>query len=162
MSALLICVGCSGMALNTQGKPSVDFRLQDLNDNVHDLDTYTGQVVLLDLWASWCSPCRAALPFYGALQKKYRTEGFSVIAVSLDEERSELDAFVQEFFKGKKPPFVILHDAEASLAKQISIDTMPTSLLLDRNGKTVYFHAGFNEASDPALIEAEIQKAIAQ
>jgi len=160
MTALLISVGCAHLAQTPAGKPAVDFRLQDLNDNVHVLDTYTGQVVLLDLWASWCAPCKDALPLYGTFQEKYRTHGFSVIAVSLDEERSELDVFVQEFFKGKKPPFVILHDAEASLAKQISIDTMPTSLLLDRQGKTVYLHAGFNKASDPALIEAEIQKAL--
>jgi len=116
--------------------------------------------VLLDLWATWCAPCKEALPFYAELQTRYRENGLSVIAVSVDEDRQALDDFVQDFFSGDSLPFVILHDQKATLAKQVSMDTMPTSLIIDRAGKTLHVHSGFNPMSDPAQIEGLLRKAM--
>ena len=57
------------------------------------LNQYKGQVVLLDFWASWCSPCRRSFPWFIAMQSKYQQQGLKVIAVNIDVERSDADAF---------------------------------------------------------------------
>ena len=159
---LLLPVACAGSLKPRSDKPSVSFELNDLEGKKHKLKDYTGKVVLLDLWATWCAPCKRALPVYSQFQKDFGAQGFQVIAVSLDENRQELDEFVKTFFKGNKPPFIILHDREAKLAEQIAPDTMPTSLIVNRRGKTVYFHSGFTESTDVALFRTEIEKALAQ
>ena len=159
---LCFSVACAGVQKTRSDKPSVSFELPDLTGKTHTLKDYTGQVVLLDLWASWCVPCMQALPLYAEFQKEYGPRGFSVVTVSLDEEREALDDFVENFFKGAKPPYIILHDQEAKLAKQIILDTMPTSLIIDRSGQTVYLHTGFNRTKDEALYRAKIEKALAQ
>jgi len=103
-------------------------------------DNLSGKVVLVDFWASWCAPCVRSFPVMDALQKKYGPQGFVVIAVSVDENQSDLDQFV------KKHPvsFTVVHDVTQKLVAQADILTMPGSFLLGRNGKVAFVHHGFN------------------
>jgi thiol-disulfide isomerase/thioredoxin len=158
--AFLLGFACATLPEPALDKRSLEFHLKDLKGHGHELATYTGQVVLLDIWASWCPPCKEALPFYAELQERYREHGFSVIAASVDEDRQALEAFVASFYPTGDLPFVILHDQNATLAKQVRMDAMPTSVLIDRSGKTLSIHAGFDPSSDPAIIDAMIRKAL--
>ncbi len=112
-----------------------------------------GKVVLLDFWASWCAPCRKSFPWMSGLQKKYGDQGLTVIAVNLDMEK----ALAAEFLKTTPAQFRIEYDPKGDLATRLNVAAMPTSFLLDRNGRIVKQHAGFREAQLAAR-EQEIEK----
>lgn len=117
-----------------------------------------GRVVLLDFWASWCAPCRAALPTLNSLHDGLSPGDFVLIGVSVDDKSSAMYRFL------KKHPahFATLWDSEQALVQAAEIGTMPTSLLIDRNGVIRYLHSGFKPSETPALLTGEIQKLIAE
>jgi thiol-disulfide isomerase/thioredoxin len=98
-----------------------------------------GQVILLDFWASWCSPCKISFPAMEELKRKYAAEGLTIIAVSVDEKQANM----QEFVKSAKVSFTVVRDAEQKLVATADVPTMPTSFLIDRSGKIRFIHAGF-------------------
>jgi thiol-disulfide isomerase/thioredoxin len=105
------------------------------------LDTLHGQVVLLDFWASWCSPCLHSFPWMNDLQKKHAGEGLVIVAVNLDQDRTLAEAFLQKV----PAQFRVEYDAEGAVARQFEVQAMPTSFLIDRDGKIRLRHAGFKE-----------------
>lgn len=102
-------------------------------------DDLKGKVVLIDFWASWCTPCKASFPVMDELQKTYGTNGLVVIAVSVDEKKSAMEKYL------KKSPvsFTTLHDSSQKLVTAADVATMPTSFLVDRMGKIRFVHTGF-------------------
>lgn len=105
------------------------------------LDAYAGKVVLLDFWASWCSPCLQSFPWMNELQKKYAGDGFVILAVNVDQDRALADAFL----KKRPAEFRVEYDAQGAVARQFDVQAMPTSFLIDRSGKVRIRHAGFKE-----------------
>jgi len=106
--------------------------------------------VLVDFWASWCEPCKASFPVMEQLYKTYAGRGFTIIAINVDEERADMEAFL------KKNPasFIILRDARQKLVESLGVGTMPTSFLLDADGKVRFIHSGFRgEATKKKYIE---------
>jgi len=116
------------------------------------LQSAKGKVVLLDFWASWCVPCRKSFPWMNALQQKYAAKGLAVIAVNMDADQQMAAAFLQAV----PAQFRIEYDPKGELATQLNVAAMPTSFLLDRNGRVVAQHAGFREATLAAR-EQEIE-----
>lgn len=112
-----------------------------------------GKVVLLDFWASWCTPCRKSFPWMNALQTKYGAQGLTIIAVNVDMEKQ----LAAEFLQAVPAQFRIEYDPKGALATQLNVAAMPTSFLLDRNGRIVRQHAGFREAQQ-AMREHEIEQ----
>jgi thiol-disulfide isomerase/thioredoxin len=109
-----------------------------------------GKVVLVDFWASWCEPCKASFPVMEQLYKTYAGRGFTIIAINVDEEKADMEAFL------KKNPasFIILRDARQKLVESLGVGTMPTSFLLDADGKVRFIHSGFRgEATKKKYIE---------
>lgn len=105
------------------------------------LDAYAGKVVLVDFWASWCTPCLRSFPWMNELQQQLGSEGLVVVAVNLDQERALADAFL-----GQNPAkFRVEFDAAGTVARQFGVQAMPTSFLIDRNGKLRARHTGFKE-----------------
>jgi len=117
------------------------------------LETFKGKVVLVDFWASWCSPCLQSFPWMNELQKRHSKDGFVVLAVNVDQERALADAFL------KKTPvdFRIEYDAAGAMATQFGVQAMPTSFLIDRRGQVRIRHNGFRE-KQRAEREVEIQQ----
>lgn len=114
------------------------------------LESYRGQVIYLDFWASWCGPCRQSFPWMQTLQQRYRSRGLTVIAINLDQERK-----AAEIFLTKHPAdFMIAFDEQARSPAVYRVKAMPTSFLVDRQGKIRYIHAGFRENK---LLEIEQQ-----
>lgn len=100
-----------------------------------DWSAYRGKVVLIDFWATWCRPCLAELPNVEKLLAKYGSEGFEVVSISMDEDRSKLDAFL-----AKKPlPWVVLHNegGKNPSAQYYGVNAVPTAILVDRAGNVV-------------------------
>jgi thiol-disulfide isomerase/thioredoxin len=74
-----------------------DFSLQDLDGKQLDLANYRGRVVLLDFWATWCTPCRGEIPHFVELQDKYRDRGLQVIGISMDDNAKPVREFYRQF-----------------------------------------------------------------
>ena len=121
------------------------------------LSQYKGKVVLLDFWASWCSPCRRSFPWFIAMQNKYQQQGLEVIAVNIDVERSDADAFLAEFAVN----FTIIYDPDAVIGRQYQLKGMPSSFLIDKEGLVRFQHTGF-VADKLDLYESHIKELIAK
>lgn len=107
-----------------------------------------GKVVLVDFWASWCAPCRASFPAYARIQSDYAPRGLVIVAVSVDDDQADYEAFLKKF----APPFAVVRDQDQRLAAAVGIPGMPTSFLLDRSGRVRWVHEGFHSGdTEPAL-----------
>ena len=103
------------------------------------LNEHQGKVVVVDFWASWCSPCRKSFPWLNDMQAKYKTQGLVVIGVNLDNQRTLAD----EFLETSPAKFSIIYDPKGQLAKKLKVKGMPSSYIFNREGKLVGSHVGF-------------------
>ena len=120
-----------------------------------DLDQYQGKVVVLDFWASWCVPCRRSFPWMNDMQQKYADDGLVIIAVNLDNDAADAARFLERY----PATFLVHYDAERELARQMNVEAMPTSFVLNRSGQIVDRHAGF-KAADVSLYESRLVSAL--
>jgi len=102
-------------------------------------DKLKGHVILLDFWASWCTPCRKSFPAMEELYKHFADQGVIIIAVNVDENRADMERFL----KGMNVSFTTVRDAQQKLVAAADVGTMPTSFLIDRAGKIRFVHTGF-------------------
>lgn len=117
-----------------------------------------GSVVLLDVWATWCEPCRDALPFYQELAKEYGARGLKVYALNVDEDARGIPAFLAD----TKVTLPVLLDANAVVSeKTLSVKLMPTTFLLDRKGVVRFIYEGFSEEL-VRKYQAEIEQLLAE
>jgi peroxiredoxin len=115
-----------------------------------------GQVVLLDVWAAWCGPCRESLPAYARMQRDLGARGFSVVAVSVDQEESA----VRDVLAREPVPFAVVLDPEGHVPAAMSVDAMPECFLIDRAGLVRLRHRGFT-SGDEANLRAAIERLLA-
>ena len=134
---------------------SLSFELSDMEGQPVASSRYSGSVVLVDMWATWCKPCLASFPFYSELYEAHKAQGFEILAVSVDQE----DAEVRDFLESHPVPFTVLRDPKGSLPSRLSINTMPTAFLLDRSGAVIHVHEGF-VASDRKAITQMVKEAL--
>jgi DsbE subfamily thiol:disulfide oxidoreductase len=144
------------------GKKAPDFSLTDLNGKKVTLSSYfakPGKVVVLDLWATWCPPCKREIPFLIDLSKKYLNKGVAFIGVALDGEKSKVTSFVKE----QGINYTILHDPNGQTVSSLyNARSIPETYIIDRNGVIKYVHVGFSGKDDAYKIENEIKKLLAQ
>jgi peroxiredoxin len=126
-------------ALPPTGKTAPDFALKsDSGRNVR-LSELRGQVVLVNFWASWCTPCRQELPVLQKLYTQYRGAGLTLLAVNVDEERKNAETMLRRL----ELSIPVLFDGDKSVVRMYQVDTMPTTLLVDRDGRVRYVHRGY-------------------
>ena len=123
---------------------------------VGKLPTVKGKVVLYDFWASWCAPCRAALPGYEKLYQQFNAQGFEVIAIGTDTDAAAAKAFVGQL----KLSFPVVADVGQKHVELVAPPTMPTAYLVGRDGKVVSVHEGFHGAKSLKKLEAAIAAAL--
>ena len=116
-----------------------------------------GNVVLLNVWATWCIPCRKELPELQALHKQYEPRGLRVLGVSVDE--SGTDSGVREYAQELGITYTILRDPGQRVYSVFSLIGLPGSFLIDREGRLVWKKIGPFTASDPELQRA-LQKTL--
>ncbi len=120
-------------------------------DPSFDPARYRGKVVYLDFWASWCPPCLQSFPWMQALADRHASQPFAVVAVNLDRNRDAAARFLSK----AAPRFDVAYDPKSELARSFKVAAMPSSFLLDREGKVVHRHEGFRVA-DQADLEARV------
>lgn len=119
------------------------------------LEPVEGRVIWVDFWASWCVPCRRSFPWLNSMHRKYGAGGLQIIAVNLDKDRALADRFLAEV----PAEFALRFDPAGALAKQFGVQAMPSSFLIDADGKVLASHAGFRTA-DTADYERAIESAL--
>lgn len=134
-------------AVQLSGKERPDLVLRRLDGTAVRLEEFRGQVVLLDLWATWCEPCRHSLPFYGELYRAHQARGFTVLGVNLDENEDAL----RDFLHKVPVPFPVFRDPQAEGPRALGATAMPMAYLLDRTGVIRWRHAGFQRGDEPLL-----------
>lgn len=114
---------------------------------------YPEEVIYLDFWASWCTPCRKSFPWMNEMQAKYSDKNFRVISVNLDAEPKLAKAFLTH----TPANFTILYDPKGNLAKALKLKGMPSSFIINAKGKIVSAHVGFTDKKK-IKYEQEIQQ----
>jgi thiol-disulfide isomerase/thioredoxin len=121
------------------------------------LESFRGKVVILDIWATWCPPCRVEIPDFIKLQNKYRDQGLEIVGVSIDpiDQRGGGAAAVGPFMQQYGINYTIWTISNISALGQFPMGNgIPTTYILDRNGRAVKTHVGFRPMS---VFESEIK-----
>jgi cytochrome c biogenesis protein CcmG/thiol:disulfide interchange protein DsbE len=145
--ALLILAGCSSPGTVRAAsvkpvkdrKPAPDFTLKDSMGKAVKLSDYKGKVVLLNFWATWCGPCKIEIPWFVEFEQKHKDQGFAVLGVSMDEEGLEV---VRPYLEETKINYRILLGTDSVAQLYGGVDSLPTSFLLDREGRVASVHVG--------------------
>lgn len=137
--------------------PMRDLNLPALKGGELSLAELQGQVVLVDFWASWCGPCRESFPWMNTIQERYKDDGLVVLGINLDQDA----AAAESFLKTVPANFTLARDPGARLPEAFGLIGMPSSYLLDRQGRIRATHTGFH-ASRADDYEASIQQLLAE
>lgn len=124
-----------------------------LSDFEAQVASHKGKVVYVDFWASWCVPCKKSFPWMNNIQQQYADQNFTVLSVNLDAKTS----FAKEFLVETPANFPIFYDPKGKVAKAFKLKGMPSSFIINKAGKIVSSHVGFNEEKQKAY-QAEIEK----
>lgn len=117
------------------GSKAPSFAATDLaNGRTKTLADYKGQVVLLNVWATWCQPCRVEMPSMERLHREFGPRGLKVVAVSIDEGGADV---VREFAREHDLTFELLHDPSRSIERIYQTTGVPESFVVNRNGTIV-------------------------
>lgn len=127
-------------------EPAPAFEALRLDGTVSGLAEYRGRVILLNVWATWCIPCRAEMPSMERLQREFAHTDFHVVAVSVDEDRSEV---VRQFARDLGLTFDILHDPTGQIQRIYQTTGVPESWVIDRGGIIVKKVIGATEWDSP-------------
>ena len=118
-----------------------DFTLRGADGRNVRLDELRGQVVLVNFWATWCGPCREEMPRLDTLYQKYRKSGFVLLGVNVDDDPHTALATAAKLGVS----FPVLFDTDKKVSKLYDLGTMPSTVVIDRDGKLRFTHRGYRD-----------------
>lgn len=131
------------------------FLLTSLDGQTHQLDQYKGKIIVLDFWATWCGPCKIQHPLIEEIKKKYAANPNVVfVAVNEDEDQSRVEPFLTANQWGKSTWL------DAGLGTFLGVDSLPTTMILGRQGQILFREAGFEPDTFTQQLDAAIQRAL--
>ncbi|HEX7192899.1 MAG TPA: TlpA disulfide reductase family protein [Thermoanaerobaculia bacterium] len=116
-----------------------------------DIAAERGNVVFLNLWATWCGPCRYEIPELQSLHQKYASRGFKVVGISLDDTGV---GGVKQFVSQHSMTYPVAYDPDGKIATIFQSSVLPTSVIVDRSGQIVWKKYGAVSMDDPTLTDA--------
>lgn len=131
---------------------AASFSLPGVAGQQVSLADYRGKVVLVDFWASWCTPCIRSFPWMNKMIDTYSDDGFVVIAINMDQDPELAKKFLQRY----PNKMTIAFDPNGTVAEQYEVMGLPNSFILNKEGDIAYKHIGFR-LKDVAQYEAEIK-----
>jgi peroxiredoxin len=129
--ALSLALGCAVADFTLRTMDGKNLRLQELR----------GQVVLVNFWATWCGPCRQEMPHLNRLYDKYHASGFVMLGVNIDDEPEKAIGVANKLGLH----FPVLLDSDKKVSKLYDLSTMPSTVVIDRDGKVRYVHRGYRD-----------------
>jgi len=137
-AAFAIVAGTASSAI-APATAAPDFTLHAMGGPNLRLKEQRGRVVMVNFWATWCAPCRQEMPHLNRLYEKYRGAGFVLLGVNVDDDTSKAADVVAKL----GVTFPVLLDTEKSVSKLYDVSTMPSTMIIDRDGKVRYVHRGY-------------------
>lgn len=142
-AALALCAtalqAASPPVAPARGAP--DFTLPSIGGPNLRLQEQRGRVVLVNFWATWCGPCRVEMPHLNRLYDKYRDAGFVLLAVNIDEDPKNAANLASKL--GMR--FPVLLDTDKKVSRLYDLSAMPSTMLIDRDGRVRYTHRGYRD-----------------
>lgn len=146
-AGLALITGCARDPRSVQAavKPTKDrkaapeFALKDSNGQIVKLSDYKGKVVLLNFWATWCGPCKIEIPWFKEFETTYKNKGFAVLGVAMDDEGWEI---VKPYVEQQKINYRTLLGTEQVGNLYGGVESLPTSFVIDREGRIAAVHVG--------------------
>ena len=116
-----------------------DFTLRTMDGPNLRLKEQRGRVVMVNFWATWCGPCRQEMPHLERLHRKYKSAGFVLLGVNVDDDAKK----AAEVAAKLGVSFPMLYDTDKAVSKLYDLSTMPSTVLIDRDGKVRHVHRGY-------------------
>jgi len=142
----LAAVFASAALASSSSGPAPGFQLSGRGGKTIDLSQFKGQVVMINFWASWCGPCRKEMPLLEDIYKKYKPMGFTMLGVNVEPETKDAEAWL-----GKLPKpvtFPIAFDVDSKVSKLYKVETMPSTVIVDRKGNVRVLHRGYKTGDE--------------
>ena len=118
-----------------KGEPlAPDFSLPDTSGNVDQLKDYRGRVVVVNFWATWCPPCRYELPSMESAYKQLSAQGIEILAINVGEDEDTIFTFTADY----PVTFPLLMDRDSSIINAYPVVGLPTTFIIDAEGRLVY------------------------
>ncbi|MBI5323672.1 MAG: TlpA family protein disulfide reductase [Ignavibacteriae bacterium] len=137
------------------GESAPEFQGETFDGKIIKLSDYKDRVVLLDFWASWCAPCQKELPYLMQLYDDNDDRNFVIIAVNIDKKMVSAQKFLEKLTE--KANFPIIWDSKSEIPILYSIESMPTTIFIDKNGIIKHIHTGFTDSSKD-LLKQELEE----
>lgn len=140
----------SGLTVVYGKPPSPQLDLQGLEGKRYRLSDYEGSVVLVNFWATWCAPCVHEMPTLQTLRDTLKGQRFEILAINFGEEEKKIQAFLEKF--KPKLEFPILLAQDQSIVQEWKIQALPTSYIIDSQGRWVYQALGPRDFTHPHIV----------
>ena len=141
----------SGIAIsdssNIKRVPTFNLPLLDYSGKV-SIEDYKGKILLIDFWASWCTPCRESMPYFTDLKKHFPSDKFEILAINLDDKASDGKKFSDTIHINYP---LLYAGSESDLPGRFGVEVMPSSFLIDENGKILLHHKGMKKKDKKML-----------
>jgi len=133
------CACADALALASGKAP--DFTLQAVGGGNLRLKEQRGQVVMLNFWATWCGPCKQEMPHLNRLYEKYKGSGFLLLGINIDDDARNAAATASKLGLA----FPVLLDTDKKVSRQYDLATMPSTVIIDRDGRIRHAHLGYKD-----------------
>jgi peroxiredoxin len=124
----------------TVSGPAPQFKLQSRDGKMVSLADLKGQVVMVNFWATWCGPCRQEMPHLEALYERYNSLGFTLVGINVEDNPEGAKKWLEE---NGPVTFPVLLDPKNQVSKLYKVQTMPTTVLVARDGTMRFIHHGY-------------------
>jgi thiol-disulfide isomerase/thioredoxin len=156
LGAVVVIGGClTAAAIERTPKVALDFQLYTTRGKLVTLADYRGKPVVLDFWASWCGPCRSAIPVLERIHQDFKERGVVVLGVNVHDQQSPAQT-MQDL--GATYPALVGGD---DVAKSYGVDSLPTILIIGADGQIIYREKGFSSIMEQRMTEA-LEKELAK
>jgi len=142
--AALLTASAAASAAGATAPVAGDFALPARDGGTLRLSELRGQVVMINFWATWCGPCRQEMPLLEQLHAKYEPLGFTLLGVNVEPD----SALAAEFLQRVPVSFPILFDRESKVSEQFGVEAMPSTVLIDREGRVRHVHRGYKPGDE--------------
>ncbi len=143
---------------NSSFQPAVDFTVYDKDNNEVKLSDYKGKkAVVVNFWASWCSPCKYEMPYFQEATNKYNNEDLEILMVNLTDGMRETKGSAEGFMKDEGYNMNVMFDIDLDAANKYRLNAIPRTVFIDKEGNLVYDHVGI---IDKEILNENINKII--